>query len=201
MSLHKQVVSPKDRLCHLNAIPTRVQLAGAPDTTGTLPLLPGVYEVTADALPFPYTLDSDTVTVIPESSTSPTPSQDEASLKAVVEGAEESTRDDARAAAEAALTNGSLPVEGATSFGRAGRGFHLKTVTETSPATFDDGAITFRYIAAFGAEQYNGSLNQEWNPVEAATAVTITVPVDAEGRPQPSQVSLDTGALVWGSAG
>lgn len=177
-------------------------LVGADEEAERFQLLPGIYGVTVDdPLPFPFTFSDDTVTVTPGSSATVSPEHDEDAVRALLTETEGSAEAAATTAAEESVSNGTLPTDTATSFGRAGRGFHLASLTEKTPPSYADGLVSYHYTATFGAEQYNGSLDREWIPVEGTASVTVTIPINAAGEPEESQVAIDTRDLVWGSAG
>jgi hypothetical protein len=175
----------------------RAQLTKAAGASGSVPLLPGVYAVHAADLSFPYTLDTDAIAVTPGSSTAVAPSPDDNAVSALLAETVESAHQEASAAAETALTDGSIPVDRLTTFDQPGRGFHVKSVTESAPPSFEDGVCTFTFTATFGAEEYYGSLIQEWIPVEGSATVTITMPVDSTGEPLSPSAAFDAADLVW----
>lgn len=177
----------------------RAQLTKAVGARGSVPLLPGVYAVHAEDLRFPYALDKDAVTVSPGSSAAVAPSPDDDAVGALLEEIAESAHREASVAAETALTDESIPVDRLTTFGQPGRGFHVKSVTASAPPSFNEGVCTFTFSAVFGAEEYYGSLIQDWIPVEGFARVTITVPVDPTGQPLTASSSFDAGDLVWAS--
>lgn len=171
-------------------------LEGVKTDRRSVSLFPGVYKVVKKDLPFPYKFPADSAVVTPGSGVDVAVERDELAILAVWTDVHDKVDKRARADAEAALTDGRLPLERLSSFGHQARGLNLAKLTYEK-ADFNGYSLVFAYKADYAGEKWYGSINYEWMPIQASTKLLVTVPIDETGKAGEPIMALDSNALYW----